>query len=172
MIILLVLFGILLIAADQFIKIWAVDVLKPVKVMNFIKFGDFEILGLRYVENTGAAFSSLSGKRWLLVAMVSIMLVAMLIFMIKYKYKHPFFMISSVMVMAGGIGNLIDRVRFGYVVDYLDVKLFNFAVFNFADVCVVLGAIFLLIFIFFMEPKIAAKYSETSVKEEKSDEQT
>ena len=81
-------------------------------------------------------------------------------------------MISSVMVMAGGIGNLIDRVRFGYVVDYLDVKLFNFAVFNFADVCVVLGAIFLLIFIFFMEPKIAAKYSETPVKEEKSDEQT
>ena len=50
MIILLVLFGILLIAADQFIKIWAVDVLKPVKVMDFIKFGDFEILGLRYQQ--------------------------------------------------------------------------------------------------------------------------
>ena len=172
MIIFLVLFGMLLITADQLIKMWAVDVLKPVKVMDFIKFGDFEILGLRYVENTGAAFSSFSGARWFLVAMVSIMLVVLLIFMIKYKYKHPLFMISSVMVMAGGIGNLIDRVRFGYVVDYLDVKLFDFAVFNFADVCVVLGAIFLLIFIFFIEPKIAAKYSETPVKEEKSDEQT
>ena len=71
MIIFLILLGIILIAADQFIKIWAVDVLKPVKVMDFIHFGDFEILGLKYVENTGAAFSSFSGARWFLVVFVS-----------------------------------------------------------------------------------------------------
>ena len=68
-----------------------------------------------------------------------------------------FFLVSTVMIMSGGIGNLIDRIRQGYVVDYLDVKLFNFAVFNFADICVVLGAMFALIFVFFVEPKIADK---------------
>ncbi len=53
----------------------------------------------------------------------------------------------------------------GYVVDYLDVKLFNFAVFNFADICVVLGAIFLLIFLFWIEPKIATKQDIQNVEE-------
>ncbi|MBP1561565.1 MAG: signal peptidase II [Oscillospiraceae bacterium] len=174
MIIFLILLGIILVAADQLIKFWAVDVLMPVKEMPFIHFGGFHILGLRYVENTGAAFSSFSGARWLLTALVSVMLVAMLIFVIKYKYKHPFFLISSVMIMAGGAGNLIDRVRLGYVVDYLDVKLFNFAVFNFADVCVVLGAVFMLIFMFFIEPKLAEKDAEMKrelhMEKERSDE--
>ena len=85
------------------------------------------------------------------------MLIALLIFVIKCKNKNMFFLVSTVMIMSGGIGNLIDRIRQGYVVDYLDVKLFNFAVFNFADICVVLGAMFALIFVFFVEPKIADK---------------
>ena len=68
------------------------------------------------------------------------------------------------MIMSGGVGNLIDRIRLGYVIDYLDVKLFNFAVFNFADICVVVGAILLLIFLFFIEPKIIAE--ENSEKEQ------
>ncbi|MBD5137971.1 MAG: signal peptidase II [Ruminococcus sp.] len=156
MILILFIFGIILVAADQVIKSWAVEVLKPVKVMDFIHFGDFEILGLRYTENTGAAFSSFSGARWFLTGFTVIMLAALLIFVIKYKTKNTFFLVSAVMIMSGGVGNLIDRIRQGYVVDYLDVKLFNFAIFNFADICVVLGAVFMLIFIFFIEPKIAS----------------
>ena len=124
--------------------------------MDFIHFGDFEILGLRYTENTGAAFSSFSVARWFLTVFTVIMLAALLIFVIKYKTKNTFFLVSAVMIMSGGVGNLIDRIRQGYVVDYLDVKLFNFAIFNFADVCVVLGAVFMLIFIFFIEPKITS----------------
>lgn len=157
MIIFLVIFGIILISADQAIKMWAVNTLKPVKAMDLIRIGDFEILGLRYTENTGAAFSSFSGARWFLVGFTLIMLIALLIFVIKCKTKNMFFLISTVMIMSGGIGNLIDRIRQGYVVDYLDVKLFNFAVFNFADICVVLGAVFALIYVFFVEPKIADK---------------
>lgn len=175
MIIFLIIFGIILVAADQIIKIRVAEVLMPVKEMPFIHFGDFHIIGLRYVENTGAAFSSFSGARWLLTVLVSVMLAALLVFVIRYKYKHPFFMVSSVMVMAGGVGNLIDRVRLGYVIDYLDVKLFNFAVFNFADICVVLGAIFLLIFLFFVEPKLEKKNNEmkleVTMEKENSDEQ-
>ena len=171
MIIFLVILGIILVVADQLIKIWAINELKPVKAMDFIHVGDLDIMDLRYVENTGAAFSSFSGARWFLVGLVIVMLIGLTIFVVKYKYKHPFFMISAVMVMAGGIGNLIDRVRFGYVVDYLDVKLFNFAVFNFADICVVLGAIFLLIFLFWIEPKIAVKQEDSAEEKVNSDEQ-
>ena len=159
-----IILGIILVAADQLIKIWAINELKPVKVMDFIHIGDLDIMDLRYVQNEGAAFSSFSGARWFLICLVTIMLIGLTIFILKYKYKRPFFMISAVMVMAGGVGNLIDRVRFGYVVDYLDVKLFNFAVFNFADICVVLGAIFLLIFLFFIEPKIVAKENNNEEK--------
>lgn len=164
MIFFLIILGIILVVADQLIKIWAINELQPVKVMDFIHIGDLDIMDLRYVQNEGAAFSSFSGARWFLVGLVSVMLIGLAIFVFKYKYKHPFFMISAVMVMSGGIGNLIDRVRFGYVVDYLDVKLFNFAVFNFADICVVLGAIFLLIFLFFIEPKIVAKENNNEEK--------
>lgn len=164
MIIFLIILGIILVVADQLIKIWAINELQPVKVMDFIHIGDLDIMDLRYVQNEGAAFSSFSGARWFLVGLVSVMLIGLAIFVFKYKYKHPFFMISAVMVMSGGIGNLIDRVRFGYVVDYLDVKLFNFAVFNFADICVVLGAIFLLIFLFFIEPKIVAQENNNEEK--------
>ena len=154
MVIFLIIFGIVLIAADQLIKLWAVRVLMPVGTMDFIRFGNLEILGLKYCENTGAAFSSFNGAKWFLIILVSVMLAGLLIFTVRYKYKRPLFLISSVMILAGGLGNLIDRVRQGYVVDYLDVKLFNFAIFNFADICVVLGAVFMLIWLFFIEPKL------------------
>lgn len=162
MLIFLLFLGIILIAADQLIKWWIAKNLMPVKVMDFIRFGDFEVLGLRYCENTGAAFSSFSGARWFLVILVTVMLVVLLVFTVRYKHKRPLFLISSVMIMSGGVGNLIDRVRLGYVIDYLDVKLFNFAVFNFADVCVVVGAVLLLIFLFFIEPKIIVGEKEQS----------
>ncbi len=162
MIFFLIILGIVLIAADQFIKYWAVQTLMPIGSMEFIKFGDLEILGLTYTENTGAAFSSFSGQKWFLIGFVTLLLIFLVIFTVKYKYKRPVFLISSVMVISGGIGNLIDRIRAGYVVDYLDVKLFNFAIFNFADICVVLGAIIMLLFVLFIEPKLAAKEADNN----------
>ena len=168
MIIFLIILGAVLVAADQLIKFWAVENLLPVGTMDFIRFGDLEILGLRYTENTGAAFSSFSGARWFLAGFVSVMLAVLIIFTVRYKYKRPVFLISSVMVISGGLGNLIDRVRMGYVVDYLDVKLFNFAIFNFADICVVLGAIFMLMFVLFAEPKLEAAENK---KKEQNNEQ-
>lgn len=160
MLVFLLVLGVVLIAADQIIKWWIVENLMPVKAMDFIHFGDIEILGLRYCENTGAAFSSFSGARWFLVVLVSVMLAVLLVFTIRYKHKRPLFLISSVLIMSGGVGNLIDRIRLGYVIDYLDVKLFDFAVFNFADICVVVGAFLLLIFLFFIEPKIISEEKE------------
>lgn len=144
---------VVLIVIDQLIKHWAVTVLMPMGAMDFIKFGDLEILGLTYVQNDGAAFSSFSGAKIFLIVLTSLMIVGLIIFALRDKQKHPFMMLSTAAVVAGGIGNLIDRIRLGYVIDYLDVKLFNFAIFNFADICVVLGAICLVVYVCFFEKK-------------------
>jgi signal peptidase II len=82
------------------------------------------------------------------------MIIALGVWAVRDKKKHPFMMVSTSAVIAGGIANLIDRIRLGYVVDYLEVRFFNFAIFNFADICVVLGAICLVIYVIFLEPKV------------------
>lgn len=148
---------VILIVVDQLIKYWAATTLMPVGAMDFIKFGDFEILGLTYVRNDGAAFSSFSGAKIFLIVLTSVMIVGLIVFALRDKQKHPFMMLSAAAVVAGGIGNLIDRIRLGYVIDYLDVKLFDFAIFNFADICIVLGAICLVIYICFIEKKADSK---------------
>ena len=148
-----IIFAIVLIIFDQIIKYWAAKNLMTVGTMEFIKIGDFDILALTYVQNDGAAFSSFSGAKWFLIGLTSLMIIGLIIFAVKDKNKHTFMMLSTSAVIAGGIGNLIDRIRSGYVIDYLDVKLFDFAIFNFADICVVLGAICLVIYIMFIEKK-------------------
>lgn len=148
---------VILIIIDQLIKHWAVTALMPVGAMDFIKFGDLEILGLTYVQNDGAAFSSFSGAKIFLIVLTSLMIVGLIIFALRDKQKHPFMMLSTAAVVAGGIGNLIDRIRLGYVIDYFDVKLFDFAIFNFADICVVLGAICLVVYVCFIEKKADSK---------------
>lgn len=144
---------ILFIVVDQLIKVWAVNELLPIGVMDFIKFGEFDVIGLRYVENDGAAFSSFSGAKIFLIVLTSVMIVGLAIYALRDKRKHPFMMLSIATVIAGGIGNLIDRIRLGYVIDYFEVRMFNFAIFNFADICVVLGAICLVIYVLFIEKK-------------------
>ena len=147
------LLGILLLAgADQLIKYWAVTQLQPVVEKPFLHFGDFQILGFRYLENDGAVFSSFSGMRWLLIVFTSLMMVVCLIYLIREYRKSKLLTASLTLIIGGGIGNLIDRIfRDGLVVDYLDVKLFHFAVFNFADCCVVVGVVLLAWYLLFGE---------------------
>lgn len=150
---------VLLIAADQFLKFFMVNnVFAEVNARDLIKFGDLDIIGLRYVENRGAAFSSFEGARWFLIILTIALIVGLTIWVIKDKNKNPFMVYSAAAVIAGGIGNLIDRIRLGYVIDYIEVRLFNFAIFNFADICVVLGAICLVIYVCFIDNKVEKKH--------------
>lgn len=145
---------VLLIAADQFLKYFMVNsVFAESLSRDLIKFGDLDIIGLRYVENRGAAFSSFEGARWFLIILTLALIVLLIVWVIKDKKKNPFMVYSAAAVIAGGIGNLIDRIRLGYVIDYIEIRLFNFAIFNFADICVVLGAICLVIYVCFIENK-------------------
>ena len=135
---------VLLVGVDQFIKYWAVHTLQPQGSIPFIKIGGKEVLNLTYLENQGAAFSSFSGMRWFLIAVTVLLMVICAVLMVKCRKRSKMIPICSALIIAGGVGNLIDRLfRGGKVVDYLDVRLFHFAVFNFADCCVVVG-VFLL----------------------------
>ncbi len=137
---------VLLIGIDQIIKLWALENLKNSVPIQFIKIGDKEIINLSYVENRGAAFSILQDKLIFLIIITSIFVIAGIVLIVTKKIKNPLALASVSLVVAGGLGNLIDRIFRGFVVDYIEIKLFKFAIFNFADCCVVIGAIMLLVY--------------------------
>jgi signal peptidase II len=134
-----------LVFIDQLIKKWAVSVLMPQETMDFINIGGKEIIGFRYAENTGAAFSSFSNGGIFLTIFISVILLGVLVYAVADKNKTFFKSLCYVMILSGGIANLIDRIRQGFVVDYIEVRLFDFAIFNFADILIVVGAIMLFI---------------------------
>ncbi len=106
-------------------------------------------------HNTGAAFGMLSGSRWLLIT-VSLLSCAVLVgFLIKKgRHQHLLLRISLALILAGALGNLIDRIVLGYVRDMLDFRLINFAIFNVADSCVTIGAFLLAFDISFGKGKV------------------
>ena len=134
-----------LIGIDQLIKLWAVQVLQPVGAMPFIP----HVVELRFVLNPGMAFSLLSGKQLFLIIATSAALLAVaygLFFRSRGKRLQ-----QAALVLGGGIGNLIDRVLNGEVVDYINLLFMRFAVFNFADICVCVGVALWVLVIFLDE---------------------
>ena len=112
-----------------------------------------DVLHMTNVHNTGAAFSILENARWLLIA-VSVIFVIGIIFLISQEIIHTRFgKWTSVLVMAGALGNCIDRVLYGFVVDMFEVELFTFAVFNVADIFItVCGILFCIHVIVYKDP--------------------
>lgn len=109
---------------------------------------------LYYTENTGAAFSMLSGHRWVFLLFSLIAMAVIVWLLIKYYRRHPLLAVSLASVLGGGIGNLIDRTLQGSVVDFLDFQFIDFAVFNVADIFVTCGSAALAIYIIFVEPRV------------------
>ena len=124
-----------LVAADQGIKLWASASLQPVTAMPLIP----GIVELRFVLNDGMAFSMLSGKQTFLIVVTSIALLVVAYLLLSNKMFGKIGNVGLLLVLAGGIGNLIDRVLNGVVVDYINLLFMRFAVFNFADICVSVG---------------------------------
>lgn len=114
---------------DQLIKLWATVELLPVGSKPFIP----HVLEFYYLLNDGMSFSMLSGKRTLLVIVTGVML-AVLAGMLLLRKMPRLERAAWILVVGGGVGNLIDRIRTGVVVDYLNCLFINFPVFNFADV--------------------------------------
>lgn len=99
------------------------------------------LVQLHYAQNTGMAFSMFSGARWVFVVLTTILCVGVLIYMFKDKCSSLWLYWSLGVIAAGGIGNLIDRVLYGYVVDFIEPVFVNFAIFNIADCAVTCGAV-------------------------------
>lgn len=141
-----------LVGVDQWIKLWAIEHLQGQPSRSFLSIGDFDWMHLTYTENTGAAFSMLSGSRVFLIAFPMIMIVVCAVLMHRLYREHRWVLFALPLTMAGGIGNLIDRIfRGGAVVDYLDLQLFDFAIFNFADCCVTVGVAAVIFCVLFLE---------------------
>lgn len=136
--------GLVIVVIDQIIKYFISVYLQPVGTIEVID----NLFKLTYVENRGVAFGMFSDMRWIFVALTSVMLIVIILFMFKKHPEGKLFYISSGLIIGGGIGNLIDRIFYGYVIDYLSLSFFP-PVCNFADYCITAGTIVLIVYILF-----------------------
>lgn len=133
----------LIVAFDQITKYFAVKELKGGEPVNFIK----GVVRFKYAENTGMAFSLFNGARWVFVAVTVVACSAALWYIFSNRCKSLWLYWSIAVIVAGGIGNLIDRALYGFVVDFIEPVFVDFAVFNIADCAVTLGAVSLVIYL-------------------------
>ena len=141
-----ILFILAIVAVDQWTK-WIV--VKNIPLYEQVKFLP-GVLSWTYVKNTGAAWSMLEGQRWLFVAVFA--LLTALLLLEYFKFRMPFKALDRWLIAAiyaGGLGNIIDRVRLGYVVDMIHTDFIDFPVFNVADCFISCGCIGLMIHLIF-----------------------
>jgi len=129
---------------DRGTKWWAIGTLKGSEGLTVIK----DFFTLDYLENRGAAFGMLQNKQWLFIVITIVVVIGMIFYLLKYKPKFKLVYVSIAMIIAGAIGNLIDRISYNYVVDFIMVHyrdVYYFPTFNVADMLVCIGTFFLLI---------------------------
>lgn len=133
----------LLVVFDQYTKYLAVIKLKDKDPFILID----GVLQFNYLENTGAAWGILSGKKILFVIVTSLILVFLIYFFVKMPLEKKYnpLKVLTIILIAGAIGNLIDRIRLNYVVDFIYFNLINFPIFNIADCYVTVSVILLII---------------------------
>lgn len=134
---------ILTVAADQITKFLCVKFLELGESVTIIP----GVLNFTYIRNTGAAFGSLSNSRWIFMVMSVLMIVLLVCYIISAKDIKPMTAAILSMIAGGGIGNMIDRIALGYVIDFVDVKFLPFWkwIFNVADAFVSVGAVILVV---------------------------
>ena len=155
---------------DQLTKWLAVTYLKGNPSFPIWK----EVLHLTYAKNEGAAFGMLAEHRWVFMVVSTVAIIGIGVYLFGFCKEKNFVKVCLAMVVGGGIGNMIDRVWLGYVVDFIDFTLIDFAIFNVADSFVTVGCFALIGYFvadFVREVKAeAAKRAEET--EEKNDEST
>lgn len=149
---------ILIVAFDQITKYFASLKLADGSVAKFIP----GVVQFKYAENTGMAFSMLSGARWVFIALTVVVCVGVFYYLFSNRCKSLWLYWSLGVILSGGIGNLIDRIRFGYVVDFIEPTFVNFAIFNIADCAVTCGAVVLVGYLLYDAFKDVKKLKENS----------
>lgn len=144
-------------AIDRLTKYAAVTTVKVDGPKEFL----FGLFNFTYVENTGAAFSMFSDKTDTLTLLTVLFLIAIMYLLMKKMFESKFLNVCLVLIFAGGLGNLIDRIAYGYVIDFIEPLFMDFAVFNFADCCITVGAFMLIGYEIFEMIKEHKKKAET-----------
>ena len=138
-----------LVALDQLVKYLVLQNIELGAHVPFIP----HLLELTYVKNTGAAFSIFSEHTWLLALVSLVMSVLLALAIWKNFFHHPLGKVILTLLLAGAVGNLIDRALLGYVTDMFETLFMRFAVFNVADICVVVGGIAFCVYYLFFHGK-------------------
>lgn len=144
---------VVLVLLDQLVKFLVKTQIPLGTDVSFIP----HVLGLTHIHNEGAAFSMLSGARWFFVVLTAVFVVFAMWLILKKHFTHPMARWSLVLVVGGAVGNLIDRAAYGYVVDMFKTLFMNFAIFNVADIFVVVGGIAFCVYYAFLHDKYVAK---------------
>lgn len=144
----------LLVGIDQLTK-WLISTnMELNSTVHLIKSGETEVLNLYYCLNSGSAFSMMEGKTVFLIAVTSVVIAALIVGLLIKKIRRTPYIVAVSLIIGGGVGNLIDRIfNDGKVVDFIDVRIINFAIFNFADICAVVGGLLLCLFVIIDEVK-------------------
>lgn len=139
----IIIISIILLCIDQIAKLLVVNLLTKTDSIAIIK----NFFYLTYINNDGAAFSILVGKRIFLILVAIIVIIMLIHYIKKNNIQNKLELVSISLIIGGSLGNLMDRVVRGYVIDFLDFKIFNynFPIFNLADTFIVIGVILLLL---------------------------
>ena len=156
---------VLIIFADQLSK-WLVVALLQGKESFYVIPG---VLRFTYVENDGAAFGMLDDHRWVFLVLSTVMIIALILYIVKYKPSSKWVMTSLILIVGGGIGNMIDRILLGYVIDFIDFCAFPQLwrwVFNIADSAVCVGTFMLSVWLIIDTVK---EYKREKAEKEKAE---
>ena len=142
-------FAVIIVLLDQITKFLVIENIGRTEIVNFLP----GILEFVYVENTGAAFNILSGRIGFLSIISVVFTVGVIWYMISKKPQNKMLRISLMLLAAGALGNAIDRIFRGYVVDFIKTVFIEFPVFNIADIAITCGAALLIIYLLFFDGK-------------------
>ena len=152
-----------LVGLDQWVKAWTVASFAapltaggttPDVPVSFLP----GVVELTRVHNTGAGWSSFAGQRWFLVGVSAVIVTAVIIVLARRAVRHPLGLAAAFLIIAGGLGNVIDRVRLGYVVDMFHFEFWpSYPVFNVADICIVVGGVLAAVYYLFLYDKYDAR---------------
>ena len=138
--------SILFVIVDQVVKMWIVNNFSLHDGMELIK----GLVSILYVRNTGAAWGMFEGKM-VFYLITAVAVGTLLYLMFKEKGKSKLLLSAYSLILAGAVGNFIDRIRLGYVVDMFKFEFIDFPIFNVADICLTIGVIFLFYYVIFKE---------------------
>lgn len=161
--------GLFVIGADQYTKYLISSNYALAESHTFIP----KLIDITYVRNTGAAWGMLSDHTWLLIGITAVVMLVCIALILKYGTKNKILFLAMILVLSGGIGNMIDRVfKGGSVVDFLHFTFWpDFPVFNLADCAIVVGAALLIIYFIIDLYRDQKRKTGKSIEHQKSDEQ-